>query len=101
MDREEATRALELLRQVVTQARDDTALQNWGRIWMIHAFTNGGGFVATNLLGTGLDVDGLARLVSHGSGTLSTRGPPTGRDAGERSVACGPLGVPEGATRFQ
>jgi hypothetical protein len=50
MDREEATRALELLRKVVDQARDDTALQNWGVIWIVHAFTNGGGFALTNLL---------------------------------------------------
>lgn len=50
MDREEATRALEVLRKVVTQARDDTALQNWGVIWMLHAITNGAGFVTTNVL---------------------------------------------------
>src|SRR5258708_941840 len=50
MDRDEATKALELLRSVVGQARDDTALQNWGPIWILHAFTNAGAFVATNLL---------------------------------------------------
>ncbi|XXF78779.1 hypothetical protein P2318_03190 [Myxococcaceae bacterium GXIMD 01537] len=50
MNREEATQALELIRRVVTQARDDTALQNWGVIWMLHAFTNGGGFVGTDWL---------------------------------------------------
>jgi hypothetical protein len=50
MDREEASRALELLRTVVGQARDDTAMQNWGTIWIVHAFTNAGGFIATNLL---------------------------------------------------
>jgi hypothetical protein len=50
MDREEASRALELLRTVVSQARDDTAMQNWGPIWIVHAFTNAGGFIATNLL---------------------------------------------------
>ncbi|RKH15834.1 hypothetical protein D7Y13_24635 [Corallococcus praedator] len=38
------------MRRVVAQARDDTALQNWGAIWMIHAFTNGGGFLATDWL---------------------------------------------------
>lgn len=48
MNREEAMQALELIRRVVGQARDDTALQNWGVIWMLHAFTNGGGFVATD-----------------------------------------------------
>jgi hypothetical protein len=50
MDREEATRALELLRTVVKQARDDSALQNWGTIWLLHGVTNGGGFIATNML---------------------------------------------------
>jgi hypothetical protein len=50
MNREEASEALQLIRRVVSQARDDTALQNWGVIWMIHAFTNGGGFLATHAL---------------------------------------------------
>jgi hypothetical protein len=50
MDRDEASRALELLRSVVSQARDDTALQNWGIIWILHGVTNGAAFVATNLL---------------------------------------------------
>jgi hypothetical protein len=50
MDREEATRALQLLRRVVDQAKDDTALQNWGAIWMVHAFTNAAGFVTTDAL---------------------------------------------------
>lgn len=50
MNREEANQALELIRRVVTQARDDTALQNWGTIWMVHAFTNGLAFAATDAL---------------------------------------------------
>jgi hypothetical protein len=50
MNREEASEALQLLRRVVTQARDDSALQNWGAIWILHAFTNGGGFLGTHLL---------------------------------------------------
>lgn len=50
MNREEAAEALQLIRRVVSQARDDTALQNWGVIWMLHAFTNGGGFLATHAL---------------------------------------------------
>jgi hypothetical protein len=50
MNREEATRALEVLRAVVSQARDDTALQNWGVIWILHGITNGAGFIATNYL---------------------------------------------------
>src|SRR3954469_8287666 len=50
MNREEAQKALELLRGVVSQARDDTALQNWGVIWIVHAFTNGAAFSTTQLL---------------------------------------------------
>ncbi len=50
MNREEASEALQLLRRVVSQARDDTALQNWGVIWMAHAFTNGAGFLGTHVL---------------------------------------------------
>jgi len=50
VNREEAHKALELLRSVVSQARDDTALQNWGVIWIIHAFTNGAAFSTTQLL---------------------------------------------------
>jgi hypothetical protein len=52
MNREEANQALDLIRRVVAQARDDSALQNWGIIWMLHAFTNGGGFAATHWLWT-------------------------------------------------
>jgi len=50
VDREQAVEALELLRRVVGQARDDTTLQNWGVIWMVHAVTNAAGFIATNVL---------------------------------------------------
>jgi hypothetical protein len=52
MNREEANEALQLIRRVVSQARDDTALQNWGVIWMVHAFTHGAGFLGTHLLYT-------------------------------------------------
>ena len=50
MKREEATEALALLRRVVQEARDEAALQNWGRVWVAHAFTNGGAFVATDVM---------------------------------------------------
>jgi hypothetical protein len=50
MDRAQAVEALELLRRVVGQARDDTTLQNWGAIWMLHGVTNALGFIATNVL---------------------------------------------------
>jgi hypothetical protein len=48
MERNEAAEALALLRKVVDRARDDSALQNWGVIWILHAFLNGGGFLATH-----------------------------------------------------
>ncbi len=50
MNRDEAVEALELLRRVVRETRDDTVLQNWGVIWMIHACTNATGFIATGWL---------------------------------------------------
>ncbi len=50
MNRDEAFEALEYLRRVVKETRDDSALQNWGVIWMVHAFTNGLGFVSTGWL---------------------------------------------------
>lgn len=49
MDREEAARALELLRKVAEKARDDTALENWGLIWILSAFTNSTGFAGTHI----------------------------------------------------
>lgn len=50
MDREEAEDALAMLRKLASKTRDDTALQNWGLIWMCSAVTNGSGFFATHLL---------------------------------------------------
>ena len=50
MNRDEAIEALDLLRSVVGKTRDDTAIQNWGVIWMLHGVSNGFGFVATNWL---------------------------------------------------
>ena len=44
-----------MLRRVVSQARDDTALQNWGVIWLLHSLTNFAGFFTTNLLLRGGD----------------------------------------------
>ena len=50
MDREEAEDALAMLRKLASKTRDDTALQNWGLIWMCSAVTNGTGFFATHML---------------------------------------------------
>ena len=49
MDREEATRALELLTKVVAQARDESSLQNWGAIWICNGISNATGFVLTQV----------------------------------------------------
>ena len=50
MNREEAASALELLSRVVRQARDDSALQNSGTIWIVHGLTNCASFVATDVM---------------------------------------------------
>lgn len=50
MDREQAAQALQMLQRVVAQARDDTALENWGLIWVCSAFSNTAGFFATQWL---------------------------------------------------
>jgi hypothetical protein len=50
VNREDAAEALAVLRSVVAQTRDDTALQNWGVIWVIQGVLNGGGFVGTHVL---------------------------------------------------
>lgn len=52
MDREEAEDALAMLRKLASKTRDDTALQNWGLIWMCSAVTNGTGFYSTHVLMT-------------------------------------------------
>lgn len=48
MNREEAAEALAVLRKVVAHTRDDTALQNYGVIWIIQGLLNFGGFVTTH-----------------------------------------------------
>ena len=40
MNREEAERALAVIRKVIQNTRDDLVAHNWGLIWMVHAFTN-------------------------------------------------------------
>jgi hypothetical protein len=50
MDREQAADALAMLRKVVAKTRDDTALQNWGLIWLCSAVSNGAGFYGTHVL---------------------------------------------------
>lgn len=50
MDREQAADALLVLRKLATKTRDDTALQNWGLIWLCSAVSNGAGFFGTHVL---------------------------------------------------
>jgi uncharacterized membrane protein YuzA (DUF378 family) len=40
VNREEAEKALGIIRTVIQNTRDDLAAHNWGLIWMIHAFIN-------------------------------------------------------------
>ncbi len=51
MNREEAERALSVIRKVIQNTREDLVAHNWGLIWMVHAFTNlsaclGGWYIA-------------------------------------------------------
>ena len=50
MDQNEAQQALALLREVVGKARDEASMENWGPIWVIHAFFNGAAFCGTHQL---------------------------------------------------
>lgn len=36
MDRQEAVESLQLIRRVIGQTRDESILQNWGVVWIIH-----------------------------------------------------------------
>lgn len=40
MDRQQAEQALDIIRGVIENTREDLIEQNWGLIWLIHAFTN-------------------------------------------------------------
>jgi hypothetical protein len=40
VNREEAERALAVIRKVIQNTREDLVAHNWGLIWMVHAFTN-------------------------------------------------------------
>src|SRR5947209_3156871 len=56
MNREEAERALGIIRKVIQNTREDLVAHNWGPIWMIHAFCNlaaclAGGYVESQGLG--------------------------------------------------
>ena len=46
MDKEQAEKALAIVRGVIENTREDLVAHNWGLIWIIHAFTNSAAFVA-------------------------------------------------------
>jgi len=50
MDRQQAEKALAIIRGVIENTREDLAAHNWGLIWMVHAFTNSAAFAAIGLL---------------------------------------------------
>lgn len=50
MERDEAEAALGLIRKVVEQTRDDLVAQNWGLLWMLHAFSNFAAFATIGLV---------------------------------------------------
>ena len=49
MEKEQAEKALQIIRQVIENTRDDLIDRNWGLIWMVHAFTNSAAFAAIGL----------------------------------------------------
>jgi len=46
MEKDDAERALSIIRQVIQNTHEDLVAHNWGLIWIIHAFTNAAAFVA-------------------------------------------------------
>jgi hypothetical protein len=40
VNREEAEKALGIIRSVIQNTREDLVAHNWGKIWLVHAFTN-------------------------------------------------------------
>jgi uncharacterized membrane protein YciS (DUF1049 family) len=50
MKKEEAEKALAMIRQVISRTRDDTVLENWGLVWILHGITNAIAFGGTNVL---------------------------------------------------
>lgn len=56
MQKDDAERALQLIRKVVADTRDDLVEQNWGQLWMLHAFVNLAAFVTIGLY---VDAEGM------------------------------------------
>jgi hypothetical protein len=58
VNRDEAERALAVIRKVIQNTRDDLVAHNWGLIWMVHAFTN----LSACLAGWYIDLQGWPAL---------------------------------------
>jgi len=50
LDQDQAEEALSLIRKVVDETRDDLVAQNWGLLWMLHAFVNLTAFVVVGVV---------------------------------------------------
>lgn len=46
MEKDDAERALSIIRQVIQTTHEDLVAHNWGLIWIFHSFTNAAAFVA-------------------------------------------------------
>jgi hypothetical protein len=46
LNREDAEKALGIIRTVIQNTREDLVAHNWGLLWMIHSFTNGAACLA-------------------------------------------------------
>jgi len=49
MDREQAEKALGIIREVIENTREDLVEHNWGTIWLIHSVSNALGFASIGL----------------------------------------------------
>jgi hypothetical protein len=50
MEKEQAEKALQIIRQVIENTRDDLIDRNWGLIWMVHSFINFAGAACGTLI---------------------------------------------------
>jgi hypothetical protein len=50
MNKEQAERALAIVRGVIENTREDLVAHNWGLIWLVHAFTNAAAFASIGIV---------------------------------------------------
>jgi hypothetical protein len=46
VDRDQAEKTLQIIRDVIQSTHEDLVAHNWGLIWIVHSFTNGAAFAA-------------------------------------------------------